>query len=109
MTDDPDLIILSLFFALCFFLSPEMCKFIVNDCHANIVVVEDEKQLAKFEQVKQDLTDLKMIIQYGGQVDGQKEGLMSWQQLLEVGKRRQGRFDQKKERRSCTLDQVHAS
>ena len=32
--------------------SPDACRFIMQDCHANILVVEDDKQLAKFLDFK---------------------------------------------------------
>ena len=32
--------------------SPDACRFIMEDCNANILVVEDDKQLAKFLDFK---------------------------------------------------------
>ncbi len=41
--------------------SPDMCKYMANHCKANIIVVEDEKQLEKILKVKQDLPGLCFI------------------------------------------------
>lgn len=65
--------------------SPEMCQYMANHCHANILVVEDEHQLKKILAVKSHLTHLKAIVQYTG--TPQEEGVLSWQQLLDLGKK----------------------
>lgn len=46
--------------------SPEACEYCIKHSLANIVVVDDEKQLAKILQIKSNLSDLKAIIQYEG-------------------------------------------
>lgn len=37
-----------------------------NNSRANILVVEDEKQLGKIMQIRSELTHLKAIVQYQG-------------------------------------------
>jgi len=64
--------------------SPEMCKYMVNHSNTNIIVVEDNSQLQKILAVKDELPNLKAIIQYTGKPD--HEGVLSWQDLLEKGK-----------------------
>ena len=51
---------------------------------ANIIVVEDDTQLAKILSVKDQLPHLRAIIQYRGQP--RVAGVLSWSDLLEVGK-----------------------
>ena len=63
--------------------SKEACKYIVQDCKANIAVVEDGKQLEKFLAIKNECPELKAIIQYTGK-PSQAE-VMSWQDLLKMG------------------------
>ena len=46
--------------------SPEACKYIALNCRANILVVEDDKQLEKILAIKNELPDLKVIVQYLG-------------------------------------------
>ena len=46
--------------------SPEACKHVANNSRANIIVVEDEKQLEKILAIKDDLPNLKAIVQYTG-------------------------------------------
>jgi len=64
--------------------SPEMCKYMANHSNANILVVEDDSQLKKILAVKDELPDLKAIIQYTGKPN--HEGVLSWQDLLEKGR-----------------------
>lgn len=46
--------------------SPEACEYCAKNSRANIIVVEDSKQLEKILQVKKNLPNLKAIIQYDG-------------------------------------------
>ena len=63
--------------------SPEACKYIAINCRANILVVEDEKQLDKIMSIKHELPHLKAIVQYLG--TPKKEGVLSWEELLQIG------------------------
>eukprot|EP00095_Tigriopus_kingsejongensis_P001487 snap_masked-scaffold124_size330879-processed-gene-1.10 protein:Tk01487 transcript:snap_masked-scaffold124_size330879-processed-gene-1.10-mRNA-1 annotation:"long-chain-fatty-acid-- ligase acsbg2" len=63
--------------------SPEACLHIALDCRANILVVEDEKQLDKILQIRPQLPDLKCVVQYLG--TPHKEGVISWARLMELG------------------------
>lgn len=63
--------------------SPDACKYILKDCEANIVVVEDEKQLAKVLEVRGDCPALKAIVQYTGQP--KEDGVIGWEELLKIG------------------------
>lgn len=66
--------------------SPEICKYIGQHANANIFVVEDDEQLQKIKAIKDDLPDLKAIIQYTG--DPKDKGVLSWKDLLEIGKKK---------------------
>lgn len=46
--------------------SPEACLHCLNTSEANIVVVENDMQLQKILQIKDQAKDLKAIIQYSG-------------------------------------------
>lgn len=46
--------------------SPEACQYCAEHSKANIIVVEDRKQLEKILQIKKNLPNLKAIIQYSG-------------------------------------------
>ncbi len=63
--------------------TPEACAYIARNCRAQVLVVEDEKQLDKILQIKQDLPELKAIVQYLG--TPKKEGVLSWEDLLQLG------------------------
>ena len=52
---------------------------------ANIMVVEDEEQLAKLLECRESLAPhLQCIVQYSGQPS--QPGVLSWDQLLQVGR-----------------------
>ena len=63
--------------------SPEACKYVLANCKANIVVVEDDKQLAKILNVKDSLPELKHIVQYTG--NPSVEGVLSWREVIDLG------------------------
>lgn len=65
--------------------SPQVCRHIMSESRANIAVVENEEQLAKIMSIKDQLPDLKAIIQYRGNVPSM-DGVLSWSQLLAIGK-----------------------
>lgn len=46
--------------------SPEACHFVCESSRANIVVVEDDRQLKKIIQIREKLPELKSIVQYHG-------------------------------------------
>jgi len=64
--------------------SAEACKYVLANCQANLVVVEDQKQLAKILEVRDSLPELRHIIQYTGTPT--TEGVLSWKQLMELGR-----------------------
>ena len=62
---------------------PHVCKYIADLSRANILVVEDEKQLDKILAVRSELPHLKAIVQYMG--TPKKEGVLSWRELMRLG------------------------
>ena len=68
--------------------SAEANKFIINDCECNILVVEDVKTLQKLWSIRNDFSNLKKIIVYNETPDkDQYPDVLSWQELMEIGKR----------------------
>ncbi|XP_008205010.1 very long-chain-fatty-acid--CoA ligase bubblegum isoform X1 [Nasonia vitripennis] len=65
--------------------SPEACQYCAESSRANIIVVEDAKQLEKILEIKKNLPKLKAIIQYDG-IPSTKD-VLSWNELLEIGQR----------------------
>ena len=71
--------------------SPDACKHVANNSRANIIVVEDGKQLAKILSIKDDLPHLKAIVQYTGTptvtMPDKNDGKLvySWEELLHIG------------------------
>lgn len=63
--------------------TPEACAYVGLDSRANIFVVEDEKQLAKVLEIRDQLPELKAIIQYTGEPN--VEGVYSWSKLMMIG------------------------
>ncbi|XP_071654143.1 long-chain-fatty-acid--CoA ligase ACSBG2 isoform X2 [Temnothorax longispinosus] len=65
--------------------SPEACQYCAEHSRANIIVVEDNKQLQKILQIRHNLPHLKAIVQYNG-VSTEKD-VLSWGDLLNIGKK----------------------
>eukprot|EP00800_Vazella_pourtalesii_P020730 TRINITY_DN745_c0_g1_i1.p1 TRINITY_DN745_c0_g1~~TRINITY_DN745_c0_g1_i1.p1 ORF type:complete len:737 (+),score=147.28 TRINITY_DN745_c0_g1_i1:72-2282(+) len=66
--------------------SPDACAYVAQDCRAQLYFVEDDKQLQKIIQIRDKLPDLRCIIQFKGQLTGQHENVMLWQDFLDSGK-----------------------
>ncbi|KYN01488.1 PREDICTED: very long-chain-fatty-acid--CoA ligase bubblegum-like [Cyphomyrmex costatus] len=65
--------------------SPKACQYCAEHSRANIIVVEDKKQLQKVLQIKHNLPHLKAIVQYDG-IPTEKD-VLSWDDLLDIGKK----------------------
>ncbi|KAJ8417284.1 hypothetical protein AAFF_G00285110 [Aldrovandia affinis] len=65
--------------------SPEACLHVANDSRANIIVVENQKQLDKILQIKNKLPHLKAIVQYCGPLENKLPNLYTWEEFMELG------------------------
>ncbi|XP_060742771.1 long-chain-fatty-acid--CoA ligase ACSBG1 isoform X1 [Tachysurus vachellii] len=65
--------------------SPEACHYVAHDSRANIIVVENKKQLDKILQVKDKLPHLKAIVQYSGPMLEKMANLYSWEEFMSLG------------------------
>ncbi|KAG7514293.1 long-chain-fatty-acid-CoA ligase ACSBG2 isoform X2 [Solea senegalensis] len=66
--------------------SPEACQYVAENCMANIIVVENHKQLQKILQVEDKLPHLKAIIQYKDTLKEKRPNLYTWADLMELGR-----------------------
>ncbi|XP_030639776.1 long-chain-fatty-acid--CoA ligase ACSBG2 isoform X1 [Chanos chanos] len=66
--------------------SPEACQYVAENCQANILVVENHKQLQKILQVQDQLPHLKAIIQYKDALKEKRPNLYTWAEFLEMGR-----------------------
>ncbi|XP_058245610.1 long-chain-fatty-acid--CoA ligase ACSBG2 isoform X2 [Hemibagrus wyckioides] len=66
--------------------SPEACQYVAENCQANILVVENHKQLQKILQIQDKLPHLKAIIQYKDALKEKKPNLYSWEEFMELGR-----------------------
>ncbi|XP_053405562.1 long-chain-fatty-acid--CoA ligase ACSBG2-like isoform X2 [Mercenaria mercenaria] len=66
--------------------SAEACEYVLSDCQANIIVVENHMQLQKIIKVWGNLPHLKAIVQYTGEVAERREGIYSWDEFLALSK-----------------------
>ncbi|KAF4796407.1 Long-chain-fatty-acid--CoA ligase ACSBG2 [Turdus rufiventris] len=57
--------------------SPEACHYVAENCSANIIVVENHKQLQKILEVEDRLPHLKGIVQYGEEIKEKRPNLYS--------------------------------
>ncbi|HEU4990698.1 MAG TPA: AMP-binding protein [Gemmatimonadaceae bacterium] len=61
----------------------EQCQYVAHHCEAQIAVVENAEQLAKFLAVRDGLPHLRAIVQMHGEPAA--PGVLSWEQLLRRG------------------------
>uniref|UniRef100_A0A4W5MJA9 Long-chain-fatty-acid--CoA ligase ACSBG2 n=2 Tax=Hucho hucho TaxID=62062 RepID=A0A4W5MJA9_9TELE len=66
--------------------SPEACQYLAENCKANIIVVENHKQLQKILQVQDKLPHLKAIIQYKDALKEKRPNLYTWAEFMELGR-----------------------
>ncbi|PBC34989.1 Long-chain-fatty-acid--CoA ligase ACSBG2 [Apis cerana cerana] len=63
--------------------NPEACQHCAIISKANIIVVENRKQLEKILQIKHNLPHLKVIVQYEGKPE--QKDILSWNDLIKIG------------------------
>ncbi|CAI9577656.1 unnamed protein product [Staurois parvus] len=66
--------------------SAEACHYVAENCEANILVVENHKQLQKILQVQDQLPHLKAIVQYKDELKEKKPNLYTWAEFMQLGK-----------------------
>ncbi|XP_063170458.1 long-chain-fatty-acid--CoA ligase ACSBG1 isoform X2 [Candoia aspera] len=65
--------------------SPEACHYVAHDCRANIVVVENQKQLDKIMQIWDRLPYLKAVVMYKDSVPEKHPNLFMMDEFMELG------------------------
>ncbi|XP_072526916.1 long-chain-fatty-acid--CoA ligase ACSBG1 isoform X2 [Salminus brasiliensis] len=65
--------------------SPEACHHVAKDSRANIIVIENQKQLDKILLIKDNLPHLKAIVQYSGSLKKKLPNLYSWEEFMRLG------------------------
>ena len=86
--------------------SPQQCQYITDHCDAAVTVVEDAEQLAKLQEVRDELPGLQAIVMMDGSDDA--EDVYSWDELLALGdevpaEELQARMDDQQPGDLCTL------
>ncbi|KAM5193091.1 long-chain-fatty-acid--CoA ligase ACSBG2 isoform 2-T2 [Mantella aurantiaca] len=66
--------------------SAEACHYVAENCEANILVVENHKQLQKILQVQDQLPHLKAIVQYKDELKEKRPNLYTWAEFMQLGK-----------------------
>ncbi|KFP91910.1 Long-chain-fatty-acid--CoA ligase ACSBG2, partial [Apaloderma vittatum] len=66
--------------------SAEACHYVAESCSANVLVVENHKQLQKILEVQHKLPHLKAIVQYGEELKEKRPNLYSWSEFMDLGK-----------------------
>uniref|UniRef100_A0A1A8FR36 long-chain-fatty-acid--CoA ligase n=1 Tax=Nothobranchius korthausae TaxID=1143690 RepID=A0A1A8FR36_9TELE len=65
--------------------SPEACQYVAANCEADVLVVENQKQLDKILKVKGQLPHLKAIVQYKGELQQKAPFLYTWAEFMKLG------------------------
>ncbi|NXM31783.1 ACBG2 ligase, partial [Oxyruncus cristatus] len=66
--------------------SPEACHYVAENCSADVIVVENQKQLQKILEIEDRLPQLKAIVQYGEEIKEKRPNLYSWSEFMELGR-----------------------
>ncbi|XP_044161945.1 long-chain-fatty-acid--CoA ligase ACSBG2 isoform X1 [Bufo gargarizans] len=66
--------------------SADACHYVAENCEANILVVENRKQLQKILQIQDQLPHLKAIIQYKDEIKEKQPNIYTWAEFMELGK-----------------------
>ncbi|KAM4745897.1 long-chain-fatty-acid--CoA ligase ACSBG2-like [Anableps anableps] len=88
--------------------SPEACQYVAANCEANVLVVENQKQLEKILKVKHQLPHLKAIVQYEGELQQKAPFLYTWGEFMKLGedvpnKQLNAMIDSLRANECCTL------
>jgi long-chain-fatty-acid--CoA ligase ACSBG len=65
--------------------SSSACQYILEDCKANLVVVDNVRQLEKILECRSQLPHLKAVVQYLGMFGKPEGNCLSWPDLLVYG------------------------
>ncbi|XP_078735490.1 long-chain-fatty-acid--CoA ligase ACSBG2-like isoform X2 [Lampetra fluviatilis] len=65
--------------------SAEACQYVASDCQANVIVVDNGKQLQKILQIRAQLPHLKAIVVYRDAVPEGSDGVYSWLDFMKLG------------------------
>ena len=66
--------------------SVEINQYILSDCKANILVVENEDMGLKILENEAELPYLKMVITCSAKIKTPNSKMMTWEELMEMGK-----------------------
>uniref|UniRef100_A0A667WLS5 Long-chain-fatty-acid--CoA ligase ACSBG2 n=1 Tax=Myripristis murdjan TaxID=586833 RepID=A0A667WLS5_9TELE len=66
--------------------SPEACQYVAENCKANVLVVENHKQLQKILQIQDQLPHLKAIVQYKDALKEKRPNVYTWEEFMELGR-----------------------
>ncbi|KAL0979625.1 hypothetical protein UPYG_G00187460 [Umbra pygmaea] len=83
--------------------SPEACQYVADNCEANVLVVENQKQLLKILQIKDQLPHLKAIVQYKDELQQKLPNLYTWAEFMKLGE------DVSEEQLNAMLDSQRAN
>uniref|UniRef100_A0A673X6Q1 long-chain-fatty-acid--CoA ligase n=1 Tax=Salmo trutta TaxID=8032 RepID=A0A673X6Q1_SALTR len=88
--------------------SPEACQYVADNCEANVLVVENHKQLLKILQIKDQLPHLKAIVQYKDELQQKLPNLYTWAEFMKLSEevsdeRLDAVVDSQRANQCCTL------
>ena len=63
----------------------ETNKFILDDCKANLLVVENQELLNRFQPYRKQLPHLKKIIVWDGDVSDSSDEVLTWKDVMKLG------------------------
>jgi long-chain acyl-CoA synthetase len=64
--------------------SPEECAYVINHSRSSVVLVQNEEQLAKILEKRDELPGLRHIILMSGETS-EADGILTWEQFIALG------------------------
>ncbi|XP_075391392.1 long-chain-fatty-acid--CoA ligase ACSBG1 isoform X2 [Tenrec ecaudatus] len=65
--------------------TPEACQFIAQDCRANVIVVDTQKQLEKILKIWKQLPHLKAVVIYREPLPEKMDNVFTMEEFMELG------------------------
>jgi long-chain acyl-CoA synthetase len=69
-----------------FTLPPEQIRYVAGHCAAKVAVLEDRDMLKRWQEVRDDLPDLRHLVLLEGAQDGDAPGVLGWEELVRRGR-----------------------
>ncbi|MDM8523061.1 long-chain fatty acid--CoA ligase [Desulfococcaceae bacterium HSG8] len=65
---------------------PKDCKYVINHSDSVLIFAEDEKQLEKLLEIREDIPDIRKVVLFKGSYDKADDWVITFEEFLKLGK-----------------------